>query len=456
MEAVGTAITAMLFVACSGQSTDSGEAEVRDPPIDAESVQLPFEEGEVLTEQVRDCDGIVSVDAHQFLCRNSEGVWFIDESVSDQTFIGEHETMSAVRVDDGIMMVLDGDPFEFDGVSLEPIGLPVPVPVESMQRSGGAVWMTGVGRLFRMVEGTVSEIGIDGHGELRSFAATPTRLHVALPELLSIDVTASSPESLTLWDEPVESMASDEAGDLWLVSGGRLFVKRGDSEPVEVAMPEPVSQVVGPTIWVQGESSLYQYREGGFSVFPLVASGMVGADAYGRLLQVREGALRRHSSGRPVVVVGLSDSLMVSETVTLLPSDPDSLDQLRVWIGDLELEVSSDPYRVTVDPEDLTEGSHFLRFFTESEKGDSLAEHSVWVGELPLVQWPEIEALSNEHCVRCHGGETLTDLSTSTGWERHIDDIIAVVSSQDMPLGGPYLSDQEITVIRAWKHGGFQ
>jgi mono/diheme cytochrome c family protein len=88
--------------------------------------------------------------------------------------------------------------------------------------------------------------------------------------------------------------------------------------------------------------------------------------------------------------------------------------------------------------------------------GDSLTEYPVWVGELPNVEWSEIEALSQEHCLRCHGGETLTDLTTAEGWEQRIERIIELVTAQDMPLDGEYLSDEEIILIRAWKHGGFQ
>ena len=85
-----------------------------------------------------------------------------------------------------------------------------------------------------------------------------------------------------------------------------------------------------------------------------------------------------------------------------------------------------------------------------------MATHPIWVGSLPEVEWAEIQAISRAHCDRCHGGDTLTDLTTSLGWEQRIDEIISLVSTEQMPLGGPYLSDEEIVLIRAWKHGGFQ
>ena len=37
-----------------------------------------------------------------------------------------------------------------------------------------------------------------------------------------------------------------------------------------------------------------------------------------------------------------------------------------------------------------------------------------------------------------------------------IDRILAEVVSQDMPLGGPYLSDDELDLVRGWQAGGFQ
>ena len=190
--------------------------------------------------------------------------------------------------------------------------------------------------------------------------------------------------------------------------------------------------------------------------YPLVAEGMVGVDEYGRMLQVREGSFRRHSGDRPVVVVGLPESVTVATTVRLLPSDPDSVDALRVWVDAAEVPVTGPPYAITIDPEMLDAGEHTLRLYTESDRGDALSERGVWIGELSDVAWDQVAGISQEHCLHCHGGQTLTVLSSPTDWEHHIDTIIEVVTMQDMPLGGPYLTEDEITTIRAWKHGGFQ
>ena len=65
------------------------------------------------------------------------------------------------------------------------------------------------------------------------------------------------------------------------------------------------------------------------------------------------------------------------------------------------------------------------------------------------------QSVITKHCVDCHGGDTATRLDSADAWRAHIDPIIALVSTGEMPLGGPSLSEDNIVAIRAWKHGGF-
>ncbi len=455
----------LLIGACSDRAIDSADPVVvnEDTPLtpvqpDDEPLyyEPSFDNGEFLTEPLMDCDAVDPIRAHQFLCVNAGGAWLVDETLDEPIFLGEHQQVAGASTGSGALLVLDGEPHQWKDGIIEALSWSVPVPIEGMTTHGDEVWMTGVGRLFRLIDGNVREIGLAEHDTIYGFGVASDRLHLAVPHLVTLDLSGSSPGVLSVWDVPVDAMAVGVDDDLWLISEGVLYRKRGDDPPVRVDMPEPVVDVVGPTIWVQGAVDTYRFDVGSALQMALGSDGMLGVDAYGRLLQLREGQLRRHSIGRPVVVAGLSDSLLVSETVTLLPSDPSSLVRMSVWADDVALSLNDAPYQVVLDPEQLSEGGHLLRFFTESEKGDHLAEVPFWVGELEPVQWPEVEALSEAHCLRCHGGETLTDLSTAGGWELHIERIIEVVSNQDMPLGGPYLSDEDITLIRAWKQGGFQ
>ena len=77
-------------------------------------------------------------------------------------------------------------------------------------------------------------------------------------------------------------------------------------------------------------------------------------------------------------------------------------------------------------------------------------------GWIPPGILGEIELISQEHCVSCHNGSTITILETKEQWTHHIEAIIEEVSRESMPLGGPYLSADEIMQIRGWKQGGFQ
>lgn len=419
-------------------------------------VELAVTSEQLLTEAVMECESMESIDAHRFLCRDAEGVWYVDEAAENPQFLGVHEAMAAAVMGESILMVLDGESFLFDGTDMLPIAIPTPVPIETVESLGESVWLMGAGRLFRYANGRVSELSVDGHPTIFDVAVAADRVHLAVPEIISLDASADPPIVVGQIDAAADSMAVDANGHLWFIADSRLFVQREDDAPVEIAMPEPVHTVVGPTVWIEGETEAFRYRDGGLLAYPLVAEGMVGVDEYGRMLQVREGSFRRHSRDRPVVVVGLPDSVTVATTVRLLPSDPGSVDALRVWVDAAEVPVAGPPYTITIDPEMLNPGEHTLRLYTESDRGDALSERGVWIGELGDVGWDQVAGISEKHCLHCHGGQTLTVLSGPTEWAQHVDAIIEVVTMQDMPLGGPYLTDDEITTIRAWKHGGFQ
>ena len=226
---------------------------------------------------------------------------------------------------------------------------------------------------------------------------------------------------------------------------------------MEVDLPGTVHALVGPHLWLLGDGLAWHQSGLSFTEHVLpTTSHSTAIDPLGRLLQATDAGLLRHSVGRPVAVVGLPDSLEVRQDVLLLPSDPDSLTGLSAWVDAQAIEVQTHPYGLSLDPDSLTGGAHELRFLTESEQGDHIATWPLWVGSLPETQWADIAEISEAHCLSCHAGDTVTRLETADDWRVHIDDIIALVSSGEMPLGGPPLSDDDIVRIRAWKHGGFE
>jgi hypothetical protein len=434
-----------------------GEVSVEPTSSSPAELSLLYEDKVLLTQILGLCSEAVVVDDFQYLCNTEDGTELRDERNGSSTVLGQFSMLAAaLDSSDAPILALDGSLYTLDVQELVPVQTAISTPISRMERHGESIWLWGLGRLFRWTGGSITEISLPEYSTIYDFTVAESRLYLSVPWLIEVDLIAAPVEVLWVSDVLVDSLRTDRDGHLWFVADGELFLKRLDEPIRTMVLPEPVVSVMGPTIWVQGVESSYRYHTARFSRHLFDAQGSVGVDNHGRLLQVHEGELRRHSIDRPMVVSGLSSSVMVRETVLLLPSDPDSVTELRVWMDSSPLDVMVDPWSVDVDPEEIGDGEHTLRFFMSSELGDQLDTIPVWVGELPEVLWSEIEALSETHCLACHGGATLTDLSTKEGWEQRIDLVIEQVSSNKMPLGGPYLSDDEITMIRGWKHGGFQ
>ncbi len=452
-------IAGVLLSACGSEDADtdtSASTLVESGSVEPEPVTPVLVEADTLTEVLLPCDLIQPVRAHQFLCVEDGALSWVDEVAGTTLLLDGITQVAGTASGDDVFLVADGTPYLLDGDELLAVDWDVPVPIEMIQSHDEQLWMLGSGRLFELADGGVTEISVEGVPHIYGFALTEAELFISAPQWMAVSLADREAGVTAMGERPAEAIAADAFGGLWWLSEGRVFHRRADGLSQEVALPEPIHEIVGPDVWLVGDEHTYRVQGAAMEVHDVVAAGVVGVDTYGRLMRRHEGQVYRHSAGRPVVVTGLSGSLMVSETLTLLPSDPDSVETLSAWVNDQPLAVSGVPYQVTLNPESLVDGAHDLRFFTTSTKGDHMSIHPLWVGSLPEVEWPEIQALSQAHCDRCHGGDTLTDLTTALGWEQRIDDIISLVSTDQMPLGGPYLSDEEIVLIRAWKHGGFQ
>jgi hypothetical protein len=420
-------------------------------------LEFQYEYRLLLTEQLGDCIDAAHVDAYLHLCNTEAGTHLIDERDSSSTHLGDFTTIAASRsVDGAILMALDGTLYAYEESGLMPVDAPLPAVITKMIRHDDDIWMWGNGRLFRWTDQTVSEVSLPDYETIHGFAVTEDRLYLSVPWLIEVQGVGDSLQVVSMEDTAIDSLATDGDGNLWYVADSELFLQRPGEPTRRIELPENIQSVHGPTLWVKGEETAFRYHDTVFSRHSLDANPWLYVDAYGRLLQLGDGSLQRHSIDRPIVVTGLSESLMIQETALLLPSDPESVANLRVWLDSIPMDVSSDPWSVVIDPEGLEEGTHKLRFMSESDQGDRQDEYALWVGELPEVFWEDIESLSEEHCIRCHGGATLTDLSTQADWERFIDTIIYQVSINSMPQDGPYLTEEQITMIRGWKQGGFQ
>lgn len=407
-----------------------------------------------LTETIAACDGAASIVAHQMLCQQGDAVVLVDESTRLHTALSDAQSLSAMVVEGETWVALDGAVYALHDGVLIALNLGLPVPVEALAQHGGTPWLAGAGRLFQVTGGTIQEVLLDGHPTIHGLAATADMLYLSVPQLVAI---RRGPELQTLWagDAPLQALATDEDGVLWTIVDDTLHRVDGDGLAVPVALPAPVTQLVGPALWAIGPTTAFHLDGHSFVSTPLPDGPVIGVDALGRLLQLHDGALVRHALGRPVAVVGLPPSLQTRADVQLLPTDPASLTTMTVWVDDQRLVLKTDPHRVTLDPEGLMGPDHTLRFVTTSPLGDHISTQALWVGDLPDVTWDDVATIHTAHCAACHGGDTATRLDSADAWRAHIDPIIALVSTGEMPLGGPSLSEDNIVAIRAWKHGGF-
>jgi len=167
-----------------------------------------------------------------------------------------------------------------------------------------------------------------------------------------------------------------------------------------------------------------------------------------------------------VLFLGLRDGeeLALPTTVTLLPTLSEAITSLSAQLdgGALTLN-SADEFEL--DPLALTDGAHEISVSVSYEDGDE-GEGSLYfsVGEFIAPTWTaDIYPIFSDHCALCHLGE---NQGTAAGgahpmdskqiWESEINQIIADVEIQDMPLNNPPLSAAQIQTIKGWRAGGFQ
>ena len=311
----------MLLLGCSNQQDDSAESMGTAASESVSLYDFEFEDRLMLTEELGDCEDARKVDDYLHLCVTEQGTYLVDERDDTEVLLGTFSTHAAVRSAEGdIVLALDGAIYTHaDGV-LRSLTTPIPVPITHMERSEDTLWLWGGGRLFRWLDEEISEVSLPDYPNIDGFAAVGQRLFLRVPWLVETIMVDGSPAVVSVEEMKVTAMAGDQDENLWLVSDGMLYLKR-PAEPLRgIVLPRTVTDVHGPAIWIGTEEQTYRYRDGILSAHAVPAEGTLSVDGYGRLLQLRDGELHRHSIDRPVVVTGLPDSLMVQETALLLPS----------------------------------------------------------------------------------------------------------------------------------------
>ena len=137
-------------------------------------------------------------------------------------------------------------------------------------------------------------------------------------------------------------------------------------------------------------------------------------DDYGRLHIATSDGIQRASIEQTIAVAGLSQSATLdgTHTLTFLPMMPENLTSLHAWIDQNPLSIEDN--QSAVDPNDYAAGEHVLRVLAMRESDFSITEIDFIIGALPDVKWDsEIQNLSEQYCLDCHGEGSLQELHTA-------------------------------------------
>lgn len=453
---------------------DSGTPPVEDsgepPPTDVDGTLALAGALEPLTDSL----AVDILDAHplnsaSLLIVNTDGVHILDETDGTPVSLYAAQTAGGVSLDaTSHLVLLDAQVMVWDGTWLRasPLQDAMPLPAESVVGHAEHLWMLGGGELYHHTEGTLSAVTIDGESDIRMLAAGPESLCAVMAPFLMVLDGFGGAVSLVDYqpDRAATSMTFDADGDLWLSDGTSRVARRtagGDWGSVQA--DEDILAVYGhpsaEDVWLQTAEGAIHHHNGRFHTVEVPTGDWLGVDPLGRLLVLGSDGLTRVSTRRAVAVSGLlpHSQLDTAATLAFAPTGADSLISLDVWVGTEQLTLDPDLGTTELDPVALPPGDHILRMAAVGPEGTTVTDLPFRTGELPDASWDDdIEPIMQEHCSRCHGDAAAIPLHTADLWRLNIDRILSEVVSQDMPLGGPYLSDDELELVRGWQAGGFQ
>jgi hypothetical protein len=449
----------LLYIACQGSSQITGETSTLDAVIDVD-----LWESEIVLEHLSDARSAAAGTAYQSFHSDGEAYWMLDESTGEGSILGAGEVFDAAVFDGDLIVALDGLIYSYgEGIEEESLNSLLPTTIEKFETSGDVLWMLGSGQLYRYVSALLSRINFEGAHHISDFVVSSEgTVWMGAPWLLSYDSAAGEVSSVDA-AVMVEGLCIDSSDTLWVLHSDSLRAIRSDGRQADFDLGDSITEVranpMQSDVWLKSQAGAFHHSGGVFSLVDLPDGDWQDVDARGRLLISTGEGIVRASVGRPVVTVGLdwNEELLAQRELRLLPSDSASVLSLEAWIGDQPLEVDPILWTTKIDPADYAPGQRFLRFLSTGESGSYIDEHPLVIGDLPDVSWDgEIALLSEEQCSLCHSGATATRLESKSEWEWNIDAIINEVSRNSMPLGGPYLSEDEIALIRGWQAGGFQ
>ena len=350
-----------------------------------------------------------------------------------------------------------------------PLAELVQSPVRDIAVDGAVVWLLTDEGLLRWSSGELSTVTLDGAAvEGPIFAGgrlnDASVLWAATPELVAMEwregaavVVDHTPERTP------ESLAVDADGRVWAIDDGVLWRRDLDGSWARYESEARALSVVGDA---GVDHAVVSYADGtvleaGARLRTLQgqSQGTVrGLDAAGRIFVTTEAGIERWYSDLTPALDGLESggALRAARTLYLSLSQRDQVDKVTATLDGAEIPVLSEPWRLQLDPVELSDGTHTLEV-AAAYLNDATATMEVPFDVFSITStWSEhVEPIYDASCAGCHGAAQSPNLSTPEAWESHIGRIIERVDAGEMPPGTNNLTPDEVNLIRAWRAGGF-
>ena len=408
----------------------------------------------------------ITLSGFQTLLKGSSGWSIHDETQSNPIYLGEYEYVDGLVLDESsTALLLDGQIQIFNRGALEasPLNDLLPIPAENLFGTDESLWFAGAGRLYSLENDGLSEVTVSD-GSIQDFVFGSAGIHaLTLPELILIEKGVDGTQIVDYRSDilPLD-MVFDSSGTLWVSDGSAVLHQRNGNRIWSVLeLEDPIVKLMGhetsSDLWIETETSVFHHRAGEFYAVDIPQGEWMDMDEYGRLLiQTAEG-IQRISIERTVVVSGIRSGSVLEgvQELKFLPTLEDTVTSLHAWIDQTALSINGNISQI--DSNDFSSGLHVLRMVATGDEGTTVTEVPFVIGELPDMKWEDdIDALSQRHCNDCHGETSFLPLHAAQQWEENISLILSEVLGNEMPKGGPYLSAEEIQMIRGWQNGGFQ
>lgn len=444
----------LLLVAACTPSDDVPVVPFLDTPVQAVSSTLATGTGEA-----------VLAGPGRVLIEDPSGLRLIDARVDGETSYADltGPVTAAATIDGEILAAVDGALWTLDDTPRpSPLGDALDSPVDTLVASDDALWIVA-GEVLRWSRGTLSAVRFDDTPI--AGPVFPGAVHADGPvtwvrdadRLVALDASLAAVDVLDVAGSSRLQVAGD--GSAWIL-GEELSIWTPGADGPTVVDAEVLSIAAHPgadAVWVETSDGVFVGDVQGLAPTTVPAGAWLGVDGQGRLLVRSAEGLERVAAGRSVALLDLSETVRGRTVLTVDPSTAEGVSEVLLTLGDVETTLTTAPYRGSLDPAEVGEGSVDVSVRVSWEDGTS-ARTSLTVEVVDgAPTWvDDVDPIFQASCSSCHSADDARPLDTSEAWQDDFENIFSQVSSGAMPLGLDPLSNDDLDLLSAWEAGGFR